>query len=67
MRAARSPVNPLHGRLCQLGRSTLDLACLLSHPVGSQFRLQPVPGKRTMHAELVEKAEDLVDHIAAGD
>ncbi|KAF0289923.1 tRNA (adenine(58)-N(1))-methyltransferase non-catalytic subunit TRM6 [Amphibalanus amphitrite] len=51
---------------CQLGRASVDVAGLLGHPVGTQFRLHSGGGKqRLMRPEPVEHTEDLADAIAA--
>ena len=63
-----SPTAPLPTplRQCQLGRATVDLADLIGHPVGTQFKLHAITGKRMMRAEPVERTEDLADAIATG-
>ena len=51
-------------RQCQLGRATVDVAGLLGHPVGTQFKLHAGSGKqRLMRPEPVEQTEDLADAI----
>ncbi|XP_037068659.1 tRNA (adenine(58)-N(1))-methyltransferase non-catalytic subunit TRM6-like [Pollicipes pollicipes] len=50
---------------CQLGRTAVDVAGLLGHPVGTQFKLRPGTGRqRLLQAEPVQRMEDLADVIS---